>query len=83
MRHLRNMSKKEDYISASEKLHKLMQEQFVAPGLRNVKFKPGKAFLDSNPFIQEIRKYKGDVGKKDEQHQYDRKGERLFEETAE
>ncbi len=79
MRHIRNTSKKEDYIEASEKLHTLMQEQFVAPGLLNVKFKPGKAFLDSNPFVHEIRKDKGDIG----HHRYDRKGERLFEETAE
>ena len=62
MRHIRNTAKKEDYIEASEKLHTLMQEQFVAPGLLNVKIKPGKAFLDSNPFVHEIRKDKGDIG---------------------
>ena len=43
---------KKDYIAEAQRLHMLMQDQFVSPGLRNTKFKPDKEFVDSNPFLK-------------------------------
>ena len=76
---------KKDYIAEAQRLHMLMQNQFVSPGLRNTKFKPGKVFVDSNPFLSEgfHTKFMGIVSDKDTgEHRYDRKSERLYDETA-
>ena len=83
MGYIWNMAKKTDYIQASEHFHKLMETQFVAPSLRNPKFKPGELFKKSNPYLLSTPlKYKGVVGGEGEQHRYDRTGEHAFEETA-
>ena len=92
--HIINANKTYDYKAESDKLNTRFQQNFLNPYLSGLvargKYKPSAILKASNPALfapprtipKKDPKFRGEIGKGELKHPYDRKQERLYSETA-